>query len=259
MSSHLQKLGWKAASLLVGAAFVLIWQMIADTGLISRIFLPGPDTTWLALMRGMRHGRLIEMFMATTERMIYGWLLASLIGIALGAVIGMSQNLRAYLGPTLEAIRPLPASAIIPIAIALFGLGNVTVYTVICFGALWPMLLSTIYGFSAVEPTLYEFARGIGMTRRNIIMKIALPSSMPGILAGLRVSLTVVLILTIVVEMLAGQPGLGTWILLAGRAYRAPDVFAGILLLGLLGYVSALLFSMAERYLLRWQRQAGTD
>lgn len=103
---------------------------------------------------------------------------------------------------------------------------------------------------------LYEFARGIGLSRYQTIMRVALPSSMPEILAGLRVSLTITLILTIVVEMLAGQPGLGTWILLAGRGYRAPDVFAGILLLGALGYASSLLFSIADRHLLRWKRQA---
>lgn len=253
---YLRNLGWKAASVLVWGMLLLLWQLIADTGVIPRIFLPGPDATWTSLARGLQSGRLTDMLLATTERMILGWLLASLVGIALGAFIGMSKTLRAYLEPTLEALRPLPASAIIPVAIAMLGLGDSMVYTVICFGALWPMLLSTIHGFSTVEPTLYEFARGIGMSRLQTIMRIALPSSMPEIIAGLRVSLTIALILTIVVEMLAGQAGLGTWILLAGRAYRAPDVFAGILLLGALGYVSSLLFSIADRYLLRWKPQS---
>lgn len=253
---YLHNFGWKTASVLVWFALLVLWQLIADSGVIPSVFLPGPDATWAALVRGWESGRLTEMLLATTERMILGWLLASLVGIALGAIIGMSRTLRAYLEPTLEALRPLPASAVIPVAIAIFGLGDGMVYTVICFGALWPMLLSTIHGFSTVEPTLYEFARGIGLSRYQTIMRVALPSSMPEILAGLRVSLTITLILTIVVEMLAGQPGLGTWILLAGRGYRAPDVFAGILLLGALGYASSLLFSIADRHLLRWKRQA---
>lgn len=256
MTRHLGSLGWKAASVLVWCALLLLWQLIVDAGLVPRVFLPGPDATWAALVRGLESGRLTSMLLATTERMVLGWLLASLAGIALGAIIGMSRTLREYLEPTLEALRPLPSSAVIPVAIALFGLGDGMVYTVICFGALWPMLLSTIHGFSNVERTLYEFARSIGLSRLQIILRIALPSSMPEILAGMRVSLTITLILTIVVEMLAGQPGLGTWILLAGRGYRAPDVFAGIVLLGALGYASSLLFSIADRYLLRWRRQA---
>lgn len=256
MNIYTQRLGWKAASILVGATFIYIWQLIANAQFIPRVFLPGPDVTWVALLTGLQSGRLSGLFLATTERMIYGWLLASLVGIAIGACIGMSQSLRAYVEPSLEAIRPLPASAIIPIAIALTGLGDATVYSVICFGALWPMLLSTIQGFSAVEPTLYEFARSIGMSRTAIVMKIALPSSMPDLLAGLKLSMTVALILTVVVEMLTGQQGLGTWILFAGRSYRAPDLFAGIILLGVLGYASTLLFSVLEKHMLRWRPQS---
>src|SRR5690606_31610091 len=143
MTRCLGGLGWKTASLLVWCALLLLWQLIADAGVVPRIFLPGPDATWAALIRGLESGRMTGMLLATTERMLLGWLLASLAGIALGAVIGMSSTLRAYLEPTLEALRPLPSSAVIPVAIALFGLGDGMVYTVIGFGALWPMLLST--------------------------------------------------------------------------------------------------------------------
>ena len=95
--------------------------------------------------------------------MIYGWLLASLLGVALGAVIGMSKAAQAYLTPMLELIRPLPASAMIPVAISFFGLSDGMVLVVIGFGALWPMLLSTIHGFTAVEPRLYEVSRMLGL------------------------------------------------------------------------------------------------
>ncbi|TAL76413.1 MAG: ABC transporter permease [Burkholderiaceae bacterium] len=255
MNTYAKKIGWKAASVLVCIGVIYLWQLVADAQFIPRVFLPGPNATWAALLKGMHSGRLSGLFTATAERMIYGWLLASLVGIAIGAIIGMSRTLRAYVEPSLEAIRPLPASAIIPIAIALTGLGDTTVYSVICFGALWPMLLSTVQGFSAVEPTRYEFARSIGMSRTATVLKIALPSSMPDLLAGLKLSLTVALILTVVVEMLTGQQGLGTWILFAGRAYHAPDLFAGIILLGVLGYASTLVFAMLERYMLRWRQR----
>lgn len=257
MNAAVEKSLWGIATLLVGAALVLAWQQVADAQLISSVFLPGPQATWKALQHGFENGILGAMFLETTQRMAYGWLLSALVGVLVGALIGMSPSARAYLEPTLEAIRPLPASAIIPVAIALFGLGETTVYSVICFGSMWPMLLATIHGFSAVEPTLYEFARGIGMSRARIILKIALPSSMPDILGGLKVSMAIALVLTVVTEMLVGQQGLGTWILLAGRSYRAADVFAGIALLGLLGYVSSLLLSLAEMRLLRWQRRRG--
>lgn len=251
MRAALISLGWRLASVATGVIFIILWHLIATAGLIPKMFLPSPEATWTSLVNGFQSGKLGAMTLASAERMVMGGLLSAAAGAVIGAVIGMSATTRAYLQPTLEAIRPLPASAIIPVAIALFGLSETTVYLVICFGAMWPMLLSTIHGFSSVEPTLYEFARSIGMSRAATVFKIALPSSLPDILAGLKVSVTIALILAVVCEMLTGQEGLGTWILLAGRSYRAADVFSGIVLLGAMGYFGALLISAAERQFLR--------
>jgi ABC-type nitrate/sulfonate/bicarbonate transport system permease component len=188
--------------------------------------------------------------------MIYGWLLASLVGIALGAAIGTSKVLREYLAPMFEFLRPLPASAIIPVAIALLGLSDPMALAVIAFGSLWPVLLATIHGFSAVEPRLYEVGRALRLSRSAVIFKIALPSASPDILAGMRLGLTVALILSVVCEMLAGRDGLGNWILLSARAFRAPDLYAGVILLGVLGYVSSVAIAAVEYRLLIWRDRA---
>ena len=250
------RLPWLLGSLAVGIGFVLMWQWIANERLVSPVFLPGPDRAWAALVKGMTGGDLAMKLFATIERMIYGWLLASVIGVALGAVIGTSRPLRDYLAPMLEFLRPLPASAIIPVAIAILGLSDGMALAVIAFGSLWPVLLATIHGFSAVEPRLYEVGRALGLTRTAVIAKIALPSASPDILAGMRLGLTVALILSVVCEMLAGRDGLGNWILLASRSFRAADLYAGVILLGALGYVSSVLISALERRLLVWRNRA---
>lgn len=247
---------WLAGSLAVAACFVLLWYFIAANKLVSPVFLPGPDRAWAALVKGMTTGDLAVKLVATVERMVWGWLIASLVGIALGAAIGTSPTLRAYLAPMLEFLRPLPASATIPVAIALLGFSDSMVLTVIAFGALWPVLLATIHGFSAVEPRLYEVGRALGMSRAAVIGKIALPSASPDILAGMRLGLTVALILAVVCEMLAGRDGLGNWILLAARSFRAPDLYAGVILLGVLGYVSSVLLAALEARLLVWRNRA---
>lgn len=246
-------ISWRIASIGTGLLLVLVWQKIADARLVSPVFLPGPDRAWSALVDGVESGGLLPKLGATVLRMLYGWLLASLLGIAIGAAVGMSRAARTYVGPTLEFLRPLPAPAIIPLAIALFGLSESMVLGVIGFGALWPMLLATMHGFSAVEPRLYEVARALGMSRLGVVFKIALPSSLPDILAGMRLGLTIALILAVVGEMLTGQDGLGNWILRAARSFRAPDLFAGVILLGLLGYVSAEILTLVERRVLRWR------
>lgn len=250
------RIGWRLASVVVGALFIALWQVMANVHVVSPVYLPGPDRTWTALVHGFASGTLLDQLWHTVQRMFLGWLLASLAGIVLGAMIGLSRPARAYLGPTLEFLRPLPASAVIPLGIAFFGLSDGMVLGVIAFGALWPTLLATVHGFAAVEPCLYEVSRVLGMSRLAVIWKIALPSSLPDILGGMRLSLTVSLILAVVGEMLASRPGLGSGILIAARTFHAPDLYAGVVLLGMLGYVTAQGLFAVEARMLRWRRTA---
>ncbi len=249
----LSRFTWFVLSVAVGLALVGCWQILADLRLISPAFFPGPDRAWRALIAGLEAGKLGPNIAATLERMFYGWFAASVAAVAVGAVIGVSATARLYLGPTLEFIRPMPASAIVPLAIALLGLSDLMVLAVIAFGAVWPILLATVHGFAAVEPRLYEVSRALGLSRWEVITKIALPSAMPDILAGMRIGLTVSLILTVVGEMLASRDGLGMWILLAARSFRSADLFSGVIVLGLIGYASAQLLASVERRLLRWR------
>jgi sulfonate transport system permease protein len=244
---------WRIASFAVAAGFVVLWQMAANARLISPVFLPGPDRAWAALVRGLTEGDLVAKVVGTLQHMLIGWLVASLVGIALGALIGSAPRVRPYITPTLEFLRPLPVSAIIPVAIAFFGLSQTMALFVIAFGAVWPMLLATVHGFAAVEPRLYEVARSLHLSRLAVIFKIGLPSASPDILAGMRLSVTVALILAVVCEILAGLDGLGHWILLSARAFRSADLFAGVILLGVIGYLTALAMALVERKLLVWR------
>ncbi len=244
---------WTVASFAFAALVVAFWQLVANLQLVSPIYLPGPDRTFAALYNGLVGGALLDRLAGTVERMIYGWLIASLVGVLLGSLIGISRVARAYLQPMLEYLRPMPASAIIPVMIPILGLTETMVLTVTAFAALWPTLLATIHGFASVEPRLQEVARILRLSRLQFIYKIALPNASPDIIAGMRLSLTYALILSVIGEMLSGREGLGHWILFSARFYKAPDLFAGVLLLGLIGYVSALLLSEAEKRLLRWR------
>jgi sulfonate transport system permease protein len=237
----------------VTALLIVAWQALADAGLVSRVFLPGPDRAWAALVKGFGTGVLSNLWLGTVERMFYGWALASIIGIGLGAAIGISSAARAYLSTFLELIRPLPASAIIPVAIAFLGLSETMVLSIIAFGALWPTLLATIHGFSTVHPRLYEVSNALGMSKWETIWKISLPNSMADILAALRLSLTIALILAVVGEMLASRDGLGSWILLAARSFRAQDLYAGVILLGVTGFATSATLGLLERRLLHWR------
>src|SRR4051812_39452611 len=140
---------WVFGSVAVTALIVLAWQLIADYGKIPPVFLPGPDRAWRALTAGFSTGDLSALTRATVERMIYGWMLASLAGIVLGAIIGSSRVAREYVAPMLEMVRPVPVSAFMPVVIAFIGLTSKMVLIVIAIGAVWPVLLATVHGVSS--------------------------------------------------------------------------------------------------------------
>jgi len=252
-SSARQAFAWRSGSLAVVAAAILGWREIVAFKLVSPVFLPAPDRAFAALWHGLAASDLGEKLAGTIEHMLGGWLIASIVGIALGALIGSSAGVRSYVAPSLEFLRPLPASAVIPVAIAIFGYSSAMALGVIGFGAVWPMLLATMHGFGAVEPRLKEVARALGLSGFETAIKISLPSATPDILAGLRLGLTVALILAVVCEMIAGLDGLGQWVLLAARAYRSADLFAGVILLGAVGVVANALLSLVEARALRWR------
>jgi sulfonate transport system permease protein len=246
---------WTAGSIAVTALLVLTWQLIADHGGIPPVFLPGPDRAWRALVAGFSSGDLARLSLATIERMTYGWVLASILGIIAGAAIGSSRLLREYVAPMLEMVRPVPVSAFMPVMIAFLGLTGTMVTAVIAIGSVWPVLLATVHGVSSVEPRLIEVARSLRLGRLATLWKISLPNSMPDILAGMRIGLTVSLILAVIGEMLTSENGLGWHVLVAARAFRSADLFAGVILLGLIGLVSNLVLQEIERYMLRWKRR----
>jgi sulfonate transport system permease protein len=247
----------RAAGVLVVAALIGLWGVIAGLKLMSPVFLPTPARVWLALERGFLGADLPMKALGTIEHMMGGWIAASIAGVALGALIGSSKAAREYIGPTLEFLRPLPASAVIPVAIAIFGLTSRMALGVIAFGSIWPVLLAAVHGFAAVEPRLIEVERALGLSRWQGVAKISLPSAAPDILAGLRLGLTVSLILAVVCEMIAGLDGLGQWVLLAARAYKSADIFAGVILLGAIGLLANAALSAIEGRLLRWRGTSG--
>ena len=129
-----------------------------------------------------------------------------------------------------------------------------TTKRVVAFGAMWPVLLATVHGFASVHERLREVATALQLSRGAYVLKIGLPNALPDILAGMRLSMTVALIVAVVGEMIASQAGLGQAILLAARAFRASELFAGIALLGAIGFASNALLALAEHRLLAYQR-----
>lgn len=234
-------------ALIVPAIALLAWQYAATSSLISAAYFPAPTRTLSALFDSAAAGQLWKPFGATASRMVQGWAVACITGVGLGALIGSSKIAEAYLSPLLEFLRPFPASAIIPAAILVFGLSQAMAIWVIAFGSLWPTLIAALHGFANISPRLKEVAQTLEMPKTTYLRKIAIPAALPDTLTGVRISLSIALILAIVVEMQAAQPGLGQNILLAQRMFRSPELYAGIIVLGIFGVAISVMLDWLER------------
>lgn len=237
----------------VVVALLGLWTLVTRWQLVSPVFLPRIGDILDALIELFEDGSLGRAVIGTASRMLLGFAMASLVGCCLGLAIGLSPAARAYVEPSLEFLRPLPASAIIPVAVMFLGLSKAMIFAVIVFGSLWPTLLATVQGIKSAEPRLFEMARTMELPRRTVIASIVLPAALPDIFAGLRLAMTVSLILAVVTEMMSAEPGLGATILQSARSFRSPELFAGVFMLGAIGFTTNLVMEAIQRRLLRWR------
>ncbi|WP_239171086.1 ABC transporter permease [Actinoplanes campanulatus] len=185
-------------------------------------------------------------------RLLAGFLLAALIGVGAGVAIGMNRRLRAVTEPVLEFFRAIPPPVLVPVIMLFAGIGDAMKVIVIVFGCIWPILLNTVEGVRAVDSVVLETARSYGVNGVARITKVILPSAGPQIAAGLRQALSIAIILMVISELFAASNGLGFTIVQFQRSFAIPEMWSGIILLGLLGFVLSLLFRLAERRALRW-------
>jgi ABC-type nitrate/sulfonate/bicarbonate transport system permease component len=197
-------------------------------------------------------GEIFEVIAPSAFRLVAGFVLAASVGIALGLVMGMFRQIYNLLEPLTELFRPIPGAAIIPAAILLLGIGDSMKIGVIAFSAVFPVLINTYGGVRAVDPIQIDTARTLGLSRSQIARHVILPAAAPYIFAGMRISLAVALILVIVTEMLTGGGGLGYFILSSQRVFKVPDTYAGIVVIGLFGYLLNRAFLWVQDSLLGW-------
>lgn len=247
----INRLLWLLGSGVVTAILIAVWQAIANLKLLPPVFFPGPDVTWKAFIRGVTTGELLPAALTTLGHMLLGWTSAAVLGILLGGAIAGSAAMRTYCVPTLEFFRQIPSSAKLPIAMMILGMNDDMIVVIIAVGAVWPVLLSTIQGFSSVEPRLIDMARNLQLGRFAMFWKVGLPSALPDIFAGLRIGLTISLILAVVAEILTGLGGVGTLLQHAASLYRSSELFAGIMILSIIGLVCNFALAGLGSHLLR--------
>lgn len=185
-------------------------------------------------------------------RFAIGTAIAIILGIIFGIAVGLNRSLRAFTEPVFEFFRALPPPVLIPILALVLGRTDGMRISVIVLGAVWPVLLNTIEGVRATDSVQTETSRSYGIRGWNRVRFQVIPSAMPQIIAGVRQSLPIGIILMVIGEMLYATAGLGYSITQFQRQFAVPEMWSGILMLGLIGYAVSMLFKLVERRTLRW-------
>jgi ABC-type nitrate/sulfonate/bicarbonate transport system permease component len=196
--------------------------------------------------------RLASDVVPSLVRLTVGYLLAVVIGVGLGLVVGTSRLVRDVLEPVLELFRAIPPPVLVPVIMLFAGIGDTMKVLVIVSGCMWPILLNTVEGVRAVDEVLGDTCRSYGISGPSRLWYLTLRSASPQIVTGMRQALSIAIILMVISEMFAASNGLGFTIVQFQRTFAIPEMWSGVLLLGLLGFALSLLFRLAENRVLAW-------
>lgn len=254
-----RRLGARTASRLgaglgyaLGLPFLLLVAWGVWSSVSPQVFFPGPLTILGAFVETWIGPSFVVDVLPSLARLALAIVLSIAIGIAAGALIGSIRWLRELLEPTLEFFRAIPPPVLIPVAMLLLGITDTMKLVVIVAGAIWPILLNTIEGVRSTDSVVLDTARSFRLSRGERIRFLVLPAASPRIMAGVRQSLSIALILMVISEMFASSSGLGYRIVYFQRNYLIAEMWSGILLLGLVGVLLAAIFTFVERRVLRW-------
>lgn len=185
-------------------------------------------------------------------RLVVGFSVATVLGIAIGTLVSTVERVRIAAEPILEFARAVPPPVLIPLLMVMLGIGGTPKIVIIAFGSVWPVLLNTVLGVRSVDPVVDETARSYGIHGLARVRLVMLPAAAPQIVAGMRQALSISVIVMVVSEMMAATSGLGFTLVQFQRSFALPEMWSGMIVLGVIGAVLAGIFGIFERRVLAW-------
>lgn len=253
--AFLRRHGWilgLATTLLALAA----WEILPRVGAVDRQLIPPASDAIVHFALQWDEPQFYRDLGATLLRIVGGFAIAAAIGIPAGLVMGTWVVGYDAFALTIDVFRPLPSTALVPIAALIFGIGNGMHIFVVVLATVIPILLATIDGVRGVDPLLLDTARTLGQGTARIFRTVLLPAALPSIATGLRVAIAIALIVGISSEMMMSPDGLGRRVVYAQRMLRIADLYAGVLTLAILGFLLNRAFLLLEGRFLGWHRRA---
>ena len=242
---------------IVPVVIVALWWGSVQFGVFEAYQLPPPPVVLDAALGLWRRGLLQQDLLATIERVLEGFVLGSVVAIALGTVTGLSQRAERALEPTLQALRTVPTLAWAPLLLLWLGIDEPPKVTLVAIGAFFPVYVNLVAGITGVDRKLVEVARVFDLGRWEIARRVVLPASLPDLLTGLRLGATQAWLFVVVAEFFGASRGLGFRLTDSQQSTRVDFMFVAIVALAILGKVTDTLIRFVERRMLRWRDTIG--
>lgn len=237
-----------------------VWYIGSTLGLVNPIFWPSPAGVWHQFISissdGYRNFSLWEHIWASLYRILVGFGLGCLVGIPLGFAMGLSKVIRGWFDPMVEFFRPIPPLAFIPLVIIWSGIGERSKILLLFFAALWIMVIAARAGVGSVKLSKIHAAYSLGASKKQILLHVILPNSLPEIFTGMRVAMGVCWGTVVAAELVAAESGVGFMIMVASKFLATDIVVLGVIIVGLIGYSIDILMRQIESRLIPWKGKA---
>lgn len=238
-------------------ALVLAGELLGRSMLIDPFFFPPPSAMLKALWEMTRTGEMFPHIGVSVIRALCGYVIASAAGLTVGLLVAGSKACENIFDPLIELVRPISTFALVPVMFVWFGIGNGSKTAIIVKACFFPIVLNTIAGIKGVDVRLVQAARSLGARGYQLWIRVLIPSALPMIITGMRISTAMSMLAIVGVEMLAADSGIGFLVIDAQRTFATDRMFAGIIVISLMGFTLDRLARLVQKRILSWHSESS--
>lgn len=234
---------------------LVLWEAAARLGWIDARFFPPPSAILEKLVALTRSGELLINLWASLKRLFWGSLLGGIPALAIGILMGLYRPIRTAIDPLISATYPIPKSAILPLVLLIFGLGEMSKIVMVALGVFYPVVINTIAGVLQIDRIYLDVGKNFRASRWQTFRTIALPGALPNIMAGVKLGVGLGLILIAISEMVGAKTGIGFMIWDAWQVLSVETMYVGLVVIAIIGFVLTLILNEIESWLLPWRQE----
>jgi ABC-type nitrate/sulfonate/bicarbonate transport system permease component len=233
---------------------ILIWELAGQVRLIDTRFFPTPSTIILqAAVPMIKSGELWTHLSISLTRIGIGFVLGAIPGVIIGLAMGLNPLVRAAIQPLVDATFPIPKSAIAPLFLMIFGIGEESKYAIIATAVIYLVLINTVSGVRNIDRIYLDVGKNYGASRLMMFTDVALPGALPMVFTGLKLGMGVALIIIVIAEIIGAKSGIGFLIWNSWQVFQVEKMYVGLMVSALLGFGTAALLNVVERRLIPWK------